>query len=142
MEENPEENWEFDFSDEMNNIPNETMAEFISTFISAAAQAEGLYRKHFCEVIANKLYDEFGGSGMVEMMVALDKRTKWISDILFDSADLDNIAFTKYGIYDPELIEKARNTQAVQDMGEKIWRLRRKYAKLIVDEVMAEKSPE
>lgn len=39
-------------------------------------------------------------------------------------------------MYDHNIVSKARKTEAVQEMNSKIWRLRRKYAKAIVDELM------
>lgn len=117
-------------------VPPEVMAEFISTFMSSAAMAEGLYRRAFCDVVAGRIYDEFGAEGLCELMISLDKKGEWISDILFESPDLENIAFTKYGIYDEQIAKKARYTKAMAEMNTKMWRLRKKYAKLIVDEIV------
>lgn len=139
MDEIPEgEDWEFDSEFDSPDVPFEMMAEFLSTFISAAAQAETMYRRHYCEIVANKIYEKFGGEGMCEMLIALDRKSEWMSDILFESPDLENIAFERYGVYDPEIIRKARKTQAMQEMYQKLWRLRRKYAKLIVDEIVTD----
>jgi hypothetical protein len=95
-----------------------------------------LYRRHYCDIVAHKVYNEFGVDGMCELMMAMDKKADWISDIIIESPDLDNIAFKKYGTFDPELAAKARHTKALQELNEKLWRLRRKYARLIVDEIM------
>ena len=124
------------FSELENNVPPEVLAEFISTFMSSAALAEGLYRKAFCEIIAGRIHHDFGSEGLCELMIALDKRGSWISDILFESSDLEDIAFNKYGVYDDEITEKARGTKAMQDLNAKMWRLRKKYAKLIVAEIV------
>jgi hypothetical protein len=123
-------------------VPPEVLAEFISTFMSSAALAEGLYRKAFCDVVAGRIYDEFGAEGLCELMVALDKKGEWISDILFESPDLEDIAFTKYGIYDAQIAKKARYTKAMAEMNTKLWRLRKKYAKLIVDEIVSDGAQE
>ena len=69
-------------------------------------------------------------------MMAIDKRANWISDILIENSDLDDILFQKYGIYDSEICLKARKTEAMIEMNGKIWRLRKKYAKAIVEELM------
>jgi hypothetical protein len=69
-------------------------------------------------------------------MMAIDTRGRWVSDILLEDSDLDDILFSKYETYDKDIIHKARATNAVAEMNQKIWRLRKKYAKLIVDEVM------
>jgi hypothetical protein len=115
--------------------PTEMMAEFLSQFM-AAGSADYLYRRHYCDIIAHKVYNEFGIDGMCELMMSMDKKADWISDIIIEAADLDNIAFKKYGTFDPELALKARSTKSLQELNEKLWRLRRKYARLIVDEIM------
>jgi hypothetical protein len=130
-----------DFDDEelgAEGLPPEVVAEFISTFITHAHNAEAIYRRHYCDVVAGKVHNEFGTEGLCELMMAMDKRAEWISDILLEAPDLENIAFKKYGVYDGEIAKKARNTKALAEMNEKLWRLRRKYAKLIVDEIMGD----
>lgn len=123
-----------------NSVPPEVLAEFISTFMSSASLAEGLYRRAFCDVVAGRIYHDFGAEGLCDLMIALDKRGSWISDILFESPDLEDIAFSKYGVYDGDITLKARNTKAMQEMNVKMWRLRKKYAKLIVDEIIAKEA--
>jgi hypothetical protein len=98
-----------------------------------------VYRNHVVMLIANKVYSDFGYEGFCELMVAMDKKAGWISDIIIENSDLDDIMFKKYGTYDHRVIHRARGTDAIQELNQKIWRLRRKYAKAIVDELMAEK---
>ena len=127
----------FDFDeDEPNQAAPEELAIWLSEFMSTAADAEQLYRSHFCTMIANRVFDEFGHEGLCELMVAMDKKAGWISDIIIENSDLDDILFKKYGTYDHDIIQKARKTDSVMDMNKKIWRLRRKYAKAIVEELM------
>lgn len=115
--------------------PSEIMAEFLSHFISSGT-ADILYRKNYCDMVAQKVYNEFGYDGLAELMMSMDKKANWISDILIEAPDLDNIAFKTYGTFDDKLASKARRTQAIQEFNEKLWRLRRKYSKLIVAEIM------
>ena len=124
-----------EYDDSEKEPPAEMIAEFISQFM-ATDGAEQIYRKHYCDIVAHKVYNEFGVDGMCELLISMDKRAQWISDILIESSDLDDIAFKKYGTFDPDLAMKARNTKAIQEMNEKLWRLRRKYARLIVDEII------
>jgi hypothetical protein len=42
----------------------------------------------------------------------------------------------KYGTYDAAVCDKARNTDSFMEMNSKIWRLRKKSAGIIVDEIM------
>lgn len=113
-----------------------SLAEFVASFMEGANDAESLYRSHYCAMVVNKIFNEFGYSGLCELMVTMDKRAGWISEILIESPDLDEILFKKYNTYDEGATEKARQTVAMQDLNGKIWRLRRKYTKLIVDEMM------
>jgi hypothetical protein len=117
-------------------VSPEELAVWLSEFIAQTNDAEGMYRSHFCNMIANRVYAEFGHEGMCELMIAMDKRAGWISDIIIENNDLDEILFKKYGVYDDNIVSKARKTEAVQEMNSKIWRLRRKYAKAIVEELM------
>lgn len=115
--------------------PSEIMAEFLTQFI-ASGTADILYRKNYCDMVAGKVYNEFGYDGLAELMMAMDKKADWISDILIEAPDLDNIAFKTYGTFDDKLAVKARQTRALQEFNDKLWRLRRKYSKLIVAEIM------
>ena len=114
----------------------EELAVWLSEFIAQTSDAEVMYRSHFCNMIANRVYAEFGHEGMCELMIAMDRKAGWISDIIIENNDLDEILFKKYGVYDHNIVSKARKTEAVQEMNSKIWKLRRKYAKAIVDELM------
>jgi hypothetical protein len=115
--------------------PSEIMAEFLTQFI-ASGTADLLYRKHYCDIVVGKVYNEFGYDGLAEMMMSMDKKADWISDILIEAPDLDNIAFKVYGVFDDKLADKARQTDALREFNDKLWRLRRKYSKLIVAEIM------
>lgn len=122
--------------DDSEDITHEVVAEFIGAFMAAGINSDAIYRQHYCEIIAQKVYNEFGLDGMCELMMAMDRRADWISDIILEAPDLENIMFKKYGVWDPEISQKARQTKAIEELNGKLWRLRRKYARLIVDEIM------
>ena len=126
----------FDDEEDDTFVSPEELAVWLSEFIAQTSDAEVMYRSHFCNMIANRVYAEFGHEGMCELMIAMDKKAGWISDIIIENNDLDEILFKKYGVYDDNIVSKARKTEAVQEMNSKIWRLRRKYAKAIVEELM------
>ena len=126
----------FDDEDDEQFANPEELAVWLSEFMAQTSDAEVMYRNHFCTMIANRVYDEFGHEGLCELMIAMDKKAGWISDIIIENNDLDEILFKKYGVYDHNIVSKARKTEAVQEMNTKIWKLRRKYAKAIVDELM------
>lgn len=126
----------FDEEDDETFASPEELAVWLSEFMAQTSDAEVMYRNHFCTMIANRVYDEFGHEGLCELMIAMDKKAGWISDIIIENNDLDEILFKKYGVYDHNIVSKARKTEAVAEMNTKIWKLRRKYAKAIVDELM------
>lgn len=128
-------------NDEMDDLTRAQLSEFVANFMEGANDAEATYRKHYCQMVVNKIHHEFGYEGLCELMLTMDKRAGWISDILIESPDLDEILFKKYNVYDDDIASKARETVAMQDLNGKIWRLRRKYSRLIVEEVMANVKP-
>lgn len=132
---------EFEFFDEDDDdsMPSDELAVWVGEFMSSAAEAQSKYRANYCHIIANKVFDEFGVEGFCELLMAMDARAGWITDIIIESSDLDDIMFKKYGVYDDDIVLKARRTSAIDEMNTKIWRLRRKYAKAIVDEIMSSK---
>lgn len=114
----------------------EELAIWLSEFMNSASEAEHMYRSHFCDLVVNRVYSEFGLEGLCNLMMSIDKKANWISDIIIENSDLDDILFKKFGTYDNDSIRKARATKAMSEMNEKMWKLRRRYAKLIADELM------
>lgn len=131
MDENPDEP-----DDEMT---RGELLDFLGEFLSQHRDANTLYRDHLCAILIGRVYDEFGNEGLCNIMQQMDLKANWVSDIIFEASDFDNALFKRHGIYDDEIVEKARQTQAFIDLNKKIWRLRRRYANIIVDEVMASK---
>ena len=122
--------------DEGEEMPTkEELALFISEFMSNSQKARNMYRSHFCSIIANRIHDEFGVEGLCELMMAIDKRAGWISDIIIEDADIHDALFNGHGVYDDKAIIKARMSQEMTEMNKKIWRLRKKYSKLIAEEI-------
>jgi hypothetical protein len=112
------------------------LAVWLSEFMSQSQKAQRLYRSHFCNIVVNRLYDEFGVEGMCELMMAIDNRAGWISDILIEDTELHDALFNIHGVFDDDAIIKARMSKELIEMNRKIWRLRRKYAKLIAQEII------
>ena len=128
---------EFEVDGEDGAIPSrEELAVWLSEFMTNTAEAEIMYRAHFCDLVTNRVYNEFGFEGLCELLMSIDKRGHWISDIIIENNDLDDILFKKYGVFDTDAIKKARTTDAMAELNQKIWKLRRKYAKIIADELM------
>ena len=132
-----DEEFEFEFEPEDSEAPTkEELAIWLSEFMNSAVEAEHMYRSHFCDLVANRVYAEFGHEGLCELMISIDKRAGWISDIIIENNDIDDILFKKFGTYDNDSIRKARASKAMTEMNQKMWRLRRKYARIIADELM------
>lgn len=128
--------------DDPEDMSREELVSLISDFMSNNMSVEEVYRSHLCETLVSRVAYEFGTEGLCDMMVKIDTKAGWVSDILLDAPELDNAMFAKYGAFDAHLIHKARNTEAMMDLNRKIHRLRKKYTKLIVDEIWAAESPQ
>jgi|GEM_PF-1111524 hypothetical protein len=114
------------------------LIEFLGDFMSGTMRIEQVYRSHLCSTLVQRVFSEFGAEGLAEMMLKIDETGGWISDILLEAPDLENAMFEKFGVFDPHVTHKARDTKAMYEMNKKIWRLRKRYAKLIVDEIFEE----
>lgn len=123
---------------EDNEVSRADLLNFLSEFLTQNRDSELLYRSHLCKLVVARLFEEFGYEGLCELMMQIDRKAGWISDIIFEKSDFNNALFTKYLHYDEEIVDKARNTQQLLELNKKIWRLRKKYANLIVEEIMDE----
>lgn len=112
------------------------LLNYLSDFMKEGRHAEKLYRENFCELVVNKVFEDFGYEGLCNLMIKIDGKANWISDILIENSDFDDVMFKKYGVYDPLVCDKARNTESMMEMNSKIWKLRKRYAGIIVDEIM------
>lgn len=122
--------------DDERDMSSAELAVWLSDFMSQSQRAQRLYRSHFCNIVVNRLFDEFGVEGMCELMMAIDNRAGWISDILIEDTELHDALFNVHGVFDDDAIIKARMSKELVEMNRKIWRLRRKYAKLIAQEIV------
>lgn len=125
-----------ELGEEPEDLSREEVIGMISDFISQSRDAETIYRNHLCSILVNRIFDEFGSDGLCELMVQIDNKAGWISDIIFDQADFNNAMFKRHGTFDNEIVEKARRSDRLIEMNQKIWRLRRRYANLIADEII------
>lgn len=135
MNEEDNEFSEFDAGEDSEQPTKEELAMWLSEFMSQGQRAQSMYRQHFCQIIVERLFEEFGVDGMCELMMAIDRRAGWISDIIIEDADIHDALFKHHGVYDDKAIIKARESSEMVEMNKKIWRLRRKYSRLIADEI-------
>lgn len=114
-----------------------------SIFDHLAAAMDGVsieafdYRKDLCLILAGKLKDEFGLEGLCQMLAGIDVTAGWISDILLESSDIDDVLFKEYGIYVKDSLDFARKTEAMQKFQKSLWNMRIRYAKLMAAEIYA-----
>lgn len=128
QQENPQSDDEGSGRDELLN--------YLADFMQEGRHAESLYRENFCELVVNKVFEDFGYEGLCGLMLKIDGKANWISDILIENSDFDDILFKKYGVYDSLICDKARKTDSMMELNSKIWRLRKRYASIIVNEIM------
>jgi len=122
--------------DDENEFSRADLLNFLGEFISQNRDADLLYRSSLCGILVGRIYEEFGQEGLCELMMQIDIRGGWISDIIFESSDFNNALFKRHGIYDDDIVMKARSASTMNEMNKKIWRLRRKYANIIADEII------
>ena len=125
-------------SSDTEEVSRQELIEFLGDFMSGTRRIEQVYRSHLCSTLVQRVFSEFGPEGLAEMMLKIDETGGWISDISLEAPDLENAMFDKFGVFDPQVTHKARDTKAMYEMNKKIWRLRKRYAKLIVDEIFEE----
>lgn len=95
------------------------------------------YRRDLCQILAGKIKFEFGVEGLCELISSIDVSGNWVSDILIESGDIDNVLFEQYGVYMDNSIDLARKTVAMRKFHKSLWSARRRYAKMMAEELYA-----
>jgi hypothetical protein len=95
------------------------------------------YRRDLCLILAGKVKSEFGIEGLCELIGGIDIAAGWISDILLESGDIDNHLFSEYGVYMENSIDLARKTESMKKFQRSLWSTRRRYAKMMAEEIYA-----
>lgn len=110
-------------------------------YLAEAMDGESLlafeYRKDVCLLLAGKIKTEFGIEGLCELIAGIDTTAGWVSDILLESSDIDDVLFEEHGIYVEESINLAKKTTAMKKFQKSLWASRRRYAKMMADEIYA-----
>jgi hypothetical protein len=95
-----------------------------------------MFRTNLCSLVVDKIWNDYGVEGMCELMIAIDRRAGWISDIIIEDADIHEVLFKEHNTFDNDAIIKARMSDSVVELNKKLWRLRRKYARVIAQEIV------
>ena len=115
----------------------DSMFDYLAAAMDGESQEAMAYRKDLCFILAGKIKSEFGVEGLCEMISGIDATAGWISDILLESGDIDDILFSEYGVYMENSIDLARKTEAMKKFQRSLWSARRRYAKLMAEEIYA-----
>lgn len=121
---------------ESNEYPDSVFDHLAAAMDGESAEAF-TYRRDLCFILANKIKGEFGVEGLCELLGGIDNSAGWISDILIESSDIDDVLFQEYGIYMKDSLDLARKTKAMEQFSKSLWRSRRRYAKLMAAEIYA-----
>jgi hypothetical protein len=128
-----------DFSEQMpdEDAPTpEELAIWLSEYLTQSNHAQTMFRTNLCSLVVDKIWNDYGVEGMCELMIAIDRRAGWISDIIIEDADIHEVLFKEHNTFDNDAIIKARMSDSVVELNKKLWRLRRKYARVIAQEIV------
>ena len=97
-----------DWRNEMSNENDEFMSEespeerqdlmgFLSEFLISAKDTEMRYRDNYCDIVVNKVFNDFGYEGLCHLMMSIDKKANWISDIIIKIPTLTMLCLKNMG---------------------------------------------
>lgn len=115
----------------------DSVYDYLAAAMDSESQEALAYRRDLCFILAGKIKSEFGVEGLCEMISGIDATAGWISDILLESGDIDDILFSQYGVFMENSIDLARKTEAMKKFQRSLWTARRKYAKMMAEEIYA-----
>jgi len=125
--------------DKGENTPGESDSVF--DHLAAAMDGESVealeYRRDLCLILAGKIKSEFGVEGLCELIGGIDVAGGWLSDILIESGDIDDFLFSEHGVYLENSIDLARKTDSMKKFQRALWSARRRYAKMMAEEIYA-----
>lgn len=117
----------------------ESQHDSVFDHLAEAMDGESLlaleYRRDLCLLLAGKIKTEFGVEGLCELISGIDTTAGWVSDILLESSDIDDVLFQEHGVYIENSIDLARKTNAMKKFQKSLWSSRRRYARMMADEI-------
>jgi len=115
----------------------ESIFDHLAAAMDGESQQALAYRHDLCLMLAGKIKSEFGVEGLCELITGIDEAGGWISDILLESGDIDDFLFAQHGVYIQDSINLARKTEAMKKFQRSLWSARRRYAKMMAEEIYA-----
>lgn len=97
---------------------------------------ELLFRGTFARHVVDGIYEMFGDDALLELLVAIDRKGRWETEIIAEQADVDNILMAKYGAFDDEMWEKIQDTNAWKELHREVFDVSKKWIETAIDEVM------
>lgn len=85
---------------------HESDAERLNHLIQSAVNPKDHYRRAICRRLASQTFHQFGVEGLMDLLTGVDDIGKFQSVIVADRDEIDNYVFEKYGIFDPDMMEK------------------------------------
>lgn len=122
---------------EAGEFQHDSVFDYLAEAMSGESLLAFEYRKDLCLLLAGKIKTEFGIEGLCELISGIDNTAGWVSDILLESSDIDDVLFEEHGIYVEESINLAKKTAAMKKFQKSLWASRRRYAKMMADEIYA-----
>ena len=115
----------------------DSIFDHLAAAMDGESQQAMAYRRDLCLILAGKIKSEFGVEGLCELIGGIDANGGWISDILLESGDIDDVLFAQHGVYIQNSIDLARKTEAMKKFQRALWSARRRYAKMMAEEIYA-----
>ena len=110
---------------------NDELSERLEAIEAHCAMiAEGKYLS-----VVNDIKKERGESAVMELVFAIERCTGWHMEIIQTRADIEDLLFSKYGIYDPKAWMKAKNSDVWSDMNFEVAYAAMRRRSEIVDEL-------
>ena len=89
--------------------------EQIENIVFSAIDPEATFRKHAAKGLIREFHKRFGDIGLVDVLIAIDNTDRFASMIVLERNEIDNYAYEKWGVFDPDMITKVQLTEAWDD---------------------------
>jgi len=89
--------------------------EQLNNIVFSVIDPESAFRKHAAKGLIREFHKRFGDIGLVDLLVAIDNQDRFASMIVLERNEIENHAYEKYNVFDPDLIIKIQMTEAWDD---------------------------
>jgi len=110
--------------------------EQITNIIFSAIDPETTFRKNAAKGLIREFHKRFGDLGLVDLLIAIDNTDRFASLIVLERNEVDNHAFEKHGVFDPDMITKIQFTEAWENFVHDTIHQSGQAASLAIEEVI------